>query len=103
VGAVVAGVTQRVTTVIKPLEDDRYRAHTEDGVATFVTLDEAGAWAESEAARLARAHAEAAGAVDVEVELQRKDTIAHGVDGTRVFFEATVTATARGRPALDRG
>jgi len=102
VGAVVAGVTQRVTTTITPLPDERYRVHTSHGVATFTTLDEAGDWAESEAARLARQHAEAAGAADIEVDVERKDTIGHTIDGEPLFFEATITATARGRPATER-
>jgi len=98
VGAVVAGVVQRVTATITPLADDRYRVHTSHGVSTFATLDAARDWAALEAERLARTHAEAAGATEVEIELERQDVVGRGGDGHEVFFEGRVTATARGRP-----
>jgi N-methylhydantoinase A/oxoprolinase/acetone carboxylase beta subunit len=99
VGAVVAGVIQRVTATITPLADERYRVHTPHGISTFPTLEQAGSWAEGEAARLARERAAAAGAPEPEVELDRRDTVGHTEDGYPLFFEATITATARGRPA----
>lgn len=98
VGAVAAGVVQRVVATILPLPDERYRVHAPDGVATFAMLDEARAWADREAERLAISRAEAAGAIDVRVELERADTIGHSTTGDAVFFQGTVTATARGRP-----
>ncbi|MDZ7747618.1 MAG: hypothetical protein U5K43_01260 [Halofilum sp. (in: g-proteobacteria)] len=91
---------QQATTTITPLPDERYRVHTPHGVATFATLDEAGQWGETEAARLAGERAAAAGGVEVEVSLERHDTVGHTDDGHALFFEATVTATARGRPAV---
>lgn len=100
VGAVLAGVRQRVTATITPLADERYRVHTPHGVSTFTTLAEAGAWAETEAARLARERAAAAGGIAVEVGIDRHDTVGHTEDGYALFFEATITATARGRPAV---
>jgi len=100
VGAVAAGVVQQAVATITPLPDERYRAHAPDGVATLATLDEARAWAAAAAERLARARAEAAGAQAVEVDIDRHETIGHSDTGDSVFFEGTVTATARGRPRL---
>mgnify|MGYP006425767367 CR=1 FL=1 len=96
VGAVVAGVVQRITVIITPLADDRYRVHTAHGLATFTTLDAARAWALAEAERLARDRAERAGAVNIGVESESQETVGHAEDGSRIFFEARVTATARG-------
>lgn len=98
VGAVVAGVVQRVVATITPLPDERYRVHTTAGVSTFRSLDDAGTWAAGEAERLARDQAAAAGAEDVEVDIVRRDTVGHTDMGYEIFFEGTVTATARGRP-----
>jgi len=100
VGAVVAGVLQRVVARITPLPDERYRVHAPSGVSTFRTLEEAADWALAEAARLAEEQALAAGAVDVEVETLRDDVVGHTDQGMQLFFEATITATARGNPRV---
>ncbi len=102
VGAVAAGVVQRVVATITPLPDDRFRVHTPEGVHTCGTLDEARRWAATEVERMAAARAAAAGAQGVEVEIARDETIGHSETGDEVFFEGTVSATARGRPALAR-
>jgi hypothetical protein len=85
-----------VTATITPLGDERYRVHTAHGVSTFRTLDEAWAWAEAEAERLASRQAELSGAGEIAVESERVATTARADDGTEVFFEGVVTATARG-------
>lgn len=100
VGAVIAGVVQRVTATITPLADERYRVHTAHGISTFSRLDEAWAWAEAEAERLAGRQAELSGAGEIAVVSERAATTARADDGTEVFFEGVVTATARG-PALN--
>jgi hypothetical protein len=58
-----------------------------------------------EASLLAEAHARRAGAVNVQVQAQRKDHIvrAEGERGEEVYFETEVTATAVGRPGLADG
>lgn len=100
IGAVAAGVVQRVVATILPLADERFRVHAPDGVSTFATLDEARDWAARDTERLASARAEAAGAAEVEVEIKREETLGHSDTGDVVFFQATVTAIARGRPRI---
>lgn len=100
VGAVVAGIVQRVTVTITPLPDERYRVHTAHGLSTFASLDAAQAWADAEAERLARDRAERSGASRVRIETECRETVGHADDGSRIFFEGTVIATARG-PAGD--
>ena len=100
VGAVIAGVVQRVTATITPLADDRFRVHTPQGISTFSALDEAWTWAEAEAERLASRQAELSGAGEVTVVSERTATTARADDGSEIFFEGVVTATARG-PALN--
>jgi len=100
VGAVVAGVLQRVVARITPLADERYRVHAASGVSTFRTLPEAADWAVAEAARLAEQQALAAGAADVEVETSRDDVVGRTDQGMELFFESTITATARGKPRV---
>lgn len=100
VGAVVAGVLQRVVARITPLPDDRFRVHAPSGVSTHRTLEDAATWATDEAERLAREQAEAAGAAEVAVESRREDVVGRTHDGMELFFESTITATARGKPRV---
>ncbi|WP_067563367.1 hydantoinase/oxoprolinase family protein [Halofilum ochraceum] len=100
VGAVIAGVVQRVTATITPLAGERFRVHTAHGISTLSTLEEAWAWAEAEAERLATRQAELSGAGDISVSSERSATTGHADDGSEIFFEGVVTATARG-PALN--
>lgn len=100
VGAVVAGVLQRVVARITPLPDERYRVHAPSGVSTHRTLEEAAAWAGEETERLAREQGLAAGAAEVDVETRREDVVGHTDQGMELFFESTITATARGQPRV---
>ncbi len=100
VGAVIAGVVQRLTATITPLAGERFRVHTAHGISTLETLEQAWAWAEAEAERLATRQAELSGAAEIAVASERSATIGHADDGSEIFFEGVVTATARG-PVLN--
>ncbi|MDJ0607727.1 MAG: hydantoinase/oxoprolinase family protein [Kiloniellales bacterium] len=100
VGAVAAGVVQRVEALITSPEEGRYRVHLSSGLRDFGQLEGATAYAVEEARRLAGAAAERAGAARSEVKIARKDVVAEAADGREVFFETRITATAFGRPAL---
>jgi hypothetical protein len=65
----------------------------------FATEEEAVATARSEAARMAGEKASAAGAADAEIEVAVEINSAT-VEGRRCFVEASVTATAAGRPRI---
>jgi N-methylhydantoinase A/oxoprolinase/acetone carboxylase beta subunit len=100
VGAVAGGVTQTVKTLITTPDEMHYRMHAPSGVQEFANLEQAAEAAEQEARTLAEAHARDAGAVEVRVEVERNDTIAKGKDGSQVFIESEIIATALGRPRL---
>jgi len=103
VGAVAGGVSQRVTALITAPDETRFRVHLASGVNDFGNLDGAAAFAADEAARLARARAEVAGAERIEIAVRRDDTIVDGPAGARIFIETRVVATATGRPRLAMG
>ncbi len=100
VGAVAAGVVQRVEALITSPEEGHYRVHLSSGLREFRQLEGATAYAVEEARRLAEAAAERAGAARSEIKIARKDVVAEAADGREVFFETHITATAFGRPAL---
>ncbi|MFP6745149.1 MAG: hydantoinase/oxoprolinase family protein, partial [Alphaproteobacteria bacterium] len=78
----------------------RYRLHAPSGIQEFANLEQAAEVAEREARALAEAHARDAGAVEVRVEVARNDTVTKGKDGSKVFIETEIVATALGRPRL---
>ena len=98
VGAVLGQVAQRVhITVTQPVRGT-FKVFTPDGPQDFRGLDTAIAQARALAAQEAKARALAAGAVDAQVVFSQEDNqVNNDIDGN-VFFEATVTATAWGRP-----
>ena len=98
VGAVLGQVTQRVhITVTQPVRGT-FKVFTPEGPQDFRGLDAAIAQARTLAAQEAHARALAAGAVDAQVVFSQEDNqVNNDIDGN-VFFEATVTATAWGRP-----
>jgi N-methylhydantoinase A/oxoprolinase/acetone carboxylase beta subunit len=103
VGAVAGGVMQSVTALVTAPEEGRYRVHLASGVRDFTALSEADGYAETEALRLARSQAEAAGAATVEVELSRRERAAEVAGGKEIFVDREITATAFGRPRLAEG
>jgi N-methylhydantoinase A/oxoprolinase/acetone carboxylase beta subunit len=98
VGAVLGQVAQRVhITVTQPVRGT-FKVFTPDGPQDFRGPDAAIAQARTLAAQEAKARALAAGAVDAQVVFSQEDNqVNNDIDGN-VFFEATVTATAWGRP-----
>ncbi len=103
VGAVAGGVMQTVNVLIKPLDDDSgFRVHLPIGIHDFHDLEAAAAYAMEEASLLARAQAQRAGAVNVQVQTQRDDHIIR-LQSEDIYFGSEVTATAVGRPRLAGG
>ncbi len=98
VGAVLGQVAQRVhITVTQPVRGT-FKVFTPDGPQDFRGLDAAIAQARALAANEAHARALAAGAMEPQVVFSQEDNqVNNDIDGN-VFFEATVTATAWGRP-----
>ena len=103
VGAVAGGVMQSVTALVTAPDEGRYRVHLPSGVRDFTALSDADGYAETEALRLARSQAEAAGAATVEVELSRRERAAEVAGGKEIFVDREITATAFGRPRLAEG
>ncbi len=100
VGAVASGVIQRQRLVITQTAEGLYRAHLPGGIQDFLTLDAAAAAASREAEARVRDLAEAAGAAECQMELERADSIVPDRNGKPTFVESVVTATAVGRPRL---
>jgi len=98
VGAVLGKVAQRVhITVTQPVRGT-FKVFTPNGPQDFKGLAAAIAQARTLAAQEAHARALAAGALDPQVVFSQEDNqVNNDIDGN-VFFEATVTATAWGRP-----
>jgi N-methylhydantoinase A/oxoprolinase/acetone carboxylase beta subunit len=99
IGAVVGQVRIARSAAITCPAEGKFRAHLPEGVCDFPTLDEARAAAEAALAALARAAAAEAGAREVHLALATEVRDAE-VEGKRLLVEATVTATATGRPRL---
>jgi hypothetical protein len=98
VGAVLGKVAQRVhITVTQPVRGT-FKVFTPNGPQDFKGLAAAIAQARTLAAQEAHARALAAGALNPQVLFSQEDNqVNNDIDGN-VFFEATVTATAWGRP-----
>lgn len=99
VGAVVGQVRiQSDITVTEP-EGGRFRIHTPQGARDFPSLDAALDEAEALTRTDAEARAEEAGAAAIRLRVNR-DVRQVETNGQMIFVEATVTATASGRPRL---
>jgi hypothetical protein len=99
IGAVVGRVRiSRSATITCPAEG-RFRAHLHDGTEDFPSFAAARAAAEAALGIAARAAAAEAGAAEVDVTLEA-DIRDATVEGKSMLVEATITATATGRPRL---
>ncbi len=98
VGAVLGQVTQRVHLAVTQPVRGVFRVFTHAGARDFATLGEALSHAREVAAHEAGELAREAGAARVDVEWQVEDNSAADDTGTRIFFEARVTASASGPP-----
>ncbi|MDJ0684960.1 MAG: hydantoinase/oxoprolinase family protein [Alphaproteobacteria bacterium] len=100
IGAVVGGVAQTVRVAITAPNDQTYRVHGPGATADFQSLEQAAAHAAELADDAARDRAHEAGAVSVEVSVERRDRVAAQAGGPDIFVESEIAATAIGRPAL---
>jgi len=100
VGAVVGGVVQRQQVLVSPL-DDRLRVHLPDGVRDFALLEEAVAFAQEWMRAWLEAQTRQAGAAQIEVQIERRDTHApvRAGWGEQVYLGTELTFTAVGRPS----
>ena len=102
IGAVVGQVSQRATGLVSSPGEGRFTAHLADGLQTFANRDAALAVMEAALVAEASTRARAAGAAEVHVTTTR-DIREAEVEGRSMFIEATLTATASGRPRVARG
>ena len=100
IGAVMGSVIQKAHIIITQSVVGIYRVHTQAGPKDFDTLELAVIHAEGIATATAEQSALAAGAASVQTVLSRRDNgVDDAIDG-HVFFDATITATASGRPKI---
>ena len=103
VGAVAGGVVQRHRVLISPIEGDgeALRVHLPNGVRDFRRLAEAVAHAEEEMDEWIRSQANQAGAVQVEVQMERldRDVLVSSGWGDKIYLGTELTFTAVGRPS----
>jgi N-methylhydantoinase A/oxoprolinase/acetone carboxylase beta subunit len=99
IGAVVGQVSQRASAIVTQPSVGRFTAHLPQGLQNFSDRD--AALAATEAALIAEAstRARAAGAEDLHITTARQIREAE-VEGSPMFIEASLTATASGRPRV---
>ena len=102
IGAVVGQVSQRASGLVSSPGEGRFTAHLASGPLSFNSRDAALAAMETHVVAEATARARAAGAEDLRVTVSR-DIRQAEVEGRQMFIEATVRATAAGRPRVARG
>lgn len=102
IGAVVGQVAQRATGLVSSPGEGRFTAHLPEGVQVFTDRELALDSLEAALVAQARERARAAGAEDLRITVTR-DIREAEVEGWAMFIEATVTATASGRPRIARG
>ncbi|MCZ8336026.1 MAG: hydantoinase/oxoprolinase family protein [Rhodobacteraceae bacterium] len=102
IGAVVGQVSQRVSGLVSSPAEGRFVAHLADGLLAFNSREAALEAMEAALVAEAMARARAAGAEEVQVRVAREVKEAE-VEGRSMFIEATVSATASGRPRVAHG
>ncbi len=102
VGAVVGRVRIRVTGTITKPDEGRFRVFAGAGPRDFPDLESATAHARSVLEAEARKGAADAGAGEVDVSIEQRDTVAV-IEGRETLVESTVTAIASGRPRFATG
>jgi N-methylhydantoinase A/oxoprolinase/acetone carboxylase beta subunit len=101
IGAVVGQVAQRATGLVTSPGEGRFTAHLPEGLTVFADRDTALAALEAALVAEASERARQAGAADVTVSVMREIREAE-VEGRPMFIEATLSATASGRPRVAR-
>lgn len=99
IGAVVGQVSQRASGLVSSPGEGRFTAHFADGPRTFADREAALVAMEQALRSEAMARAQEAGAEELNVSLHREIREAE-IEGRKMFIEATVTATASGRPRV---
>ena len=102
IGAVVGQVSQRSTGLVTSPSEGQFVAHFTSGLTQFKDRDAALNAMEAALIAEATARARAAGAEDLRISTVR-DVREAKVEGRVMFIEATVTATASGRPRVAHG
>ncbi|MBN1178992.1 MAG: hydantoinase/oxoprolinase family protein, partial [Anaerolineae bacterium] len=103
VGAVAGGVVLQQQVLVRPSGDDGiFRVHLPMGIRDVPSLEEGVAYTESVMSTWLAARAEEAGAVQVEVKVEREDVKApvQGGWGGELHLETVLTFTAVGRPSI---
>jgi N-methylhydantoinase A/oxoprolinase/acetone carboxylase beta subunit len=99
IGAVVGQVSQRATGLVTSPGEGRFVAHFASGLVKFKDRNAALVAMEEGLIAEATARARAAGAEDLRITTTR-DIREATVEGRAMFIEATLTATASGRPRV---
>jgi N-methylhydantoinase A/oxoprolinase/acetone carboxylase beta subunit len=98
-GAVVGQVRVTAEARVSQPKEGLFRMSAGEAMRDFLSEEAAMAAAEAEIARLAAERAQAAGAQDAQVTIER-EVKAATVEGSRSFVEALLVATASGRPRV---
>ena len=99
IGAVVGQVSQRSTGLVTSPGEGRFVAHFASGLVKYTDRDAALSAMEAALTAEATTRARAAGAEDLRITTTR-DLREATVEGRAMFIEATLTATASGRPRV---
>lgn len=102
IGAVVGRVTMRESGTVTSPSEGRYRVHLDSGPQDFSDQQTALSELETVLRDKAVSDAQAAGAADIQVSVDRDIRMA-GVENREVFIEATITVEATGRPRVAEG
>ena len=99
IGAVVGRVTMRRSASVTSPNEGRFRVHLETGPEDFSSVAQALERVETALSDLVRADAQAAGAQDIQIQIER-DIQKAETEGREVFVEATISVEATGRPRV---
>jgi len=102
IGAVVGRVTMRQSGTVTAPSEGKYRVHLVEGPQDFGDQHAALDRLEEVLRGHAMADAQAAGAADIQISVNR-DIRTAGVEAREVFIEAVVTVEASGRPRVAEG
>lgn len=102
IGAVVGRVTMRRSGTVTSPSEGRFRVHLDTGPEDFMSSDAALTRLETALQLAAVSEAQAAGAGDIQVRVERDIRTAEA-EARQVFVEATLTVEASGRPRVADG
>lgn len=102
IGAVVGRVTMRRSGTVTSPSEGRFRVHLDSGPEDFLSSDAALTRLETALQSAAVSEAQAAGAGDIQVRVERDIRTAEA-EARQVFVEATLTVEASGRPRVADG